>query len=299
MLSEEILINWDISYEGIKQVYRSAWLIGDKYILKTGNKINQLKKNLSLIEALTDQGIPVAKVVKTVNGLDYVIENNEYYFISEKINGEHITDIYDGNHKDLSFMIGKVIANLHIAFRECQNKIPCYDNDFYCEIVGWVSQTFQEKNITLVSPEILNNCISELKELYPKLPRQLIHRDIHMENLLFENNILTGYIDFDLSQINARIFDLCYMTLSFLIDNVNNEDKSLKWFEILHYIVNGYNSIIPLTVDEKNAIPIMMIAIEMLFVAYFTNQNDKVCADGSATMLIWLWKNRDKVISAI
>jgi Ser/Thr protein kinase RdoA (MazF antagonist) len=299
MISEEILINWDISNEGIKKVYRSAWLIGDKYILKTGNKINQLKNNLTLIEALNDQGIPVAKVIKTVNGLDYVIDNNEYYFLSEKINGEHITDIYDGNHKDLSLMIGKVIANLHMAFRECQNKIPCYDNDFYCEIVGWVSQTFQEKNITLVSQEILNNCISELKELYPKLPRQLIHRDIHMENLLFENNILTGYIDFDLSQINARIFDLCYMTLSFLIDNVNNEEKSLKWFEILHYIVKGYNSIIPLTADEQNAIPIMMIAIEMLFVAYFTNQNDEVCADGSAIMLIWLWENRDKVISAI
>ena len=106
-------------------------------------------------------------------------------------------------------MIGKVIARLHNAFRICQDKISVYDNNFYKEIDGWVSQTFRDKNITSVPTEILEECVSKLKNIYPKLPRQLIHRDTHMENMLFENNILTGYIDFDLSQINARIFDLC------------------------------------------------------------------------------------------
>ena len=48
--------------------------------------------------------------------------------------------------------------------------------------------------------------------------------------------------------------------------------------------------------NEKKAIPIMMVAIEMLFVAYFTNLNDKDCADGAAEMLIWLWENKGRII---
>jgi hypothetical protein len=40
--------------------------------------------------------------------------------------------------------------------------------------------------------------------------------------LLVEDNVLTGCIDFDLSQINARIFDVCYMTSGFLIDNIDD-----------------------------------------------------------------------------
>lgn len=291
----EILINWDISNEKIKQIHASAWQVGDRYILKTGNNFSWLNNNISIIKALAEENMPVATITKTKDGLEYIIEDNNYFFLSKKIHGEHIKDIYTDSYKDLSYMIGEVIGRLHIAFQKCQEEIPCFDNNFYDEIVGWVSQTFRDKNITTVSADILEGCISQLGVIYPKLPRQLIHRDIHLENMLFQNHVLTGYIDFDLSQINARIFDLCYMSLSFLIGNVNDKNKTEKWLEILHNIVEGYNSIIPLTPDEKIAIPTMMVAIEMLFVAYFANKNEKEYANGSAEMLVWLWENKEKI----
>lgn len=114
--------------------------------------------------------------------------------------------------------------------------------------------------------------------------------------MLFENNLLTGYIDFDLSQINARIFDLCYMSLNFLIGNTDDPLKTSKWFEITNNIIKGYNSITPLSTNEKEAIPVMMISIEMLFVAYFANNNDIECTNGAAKMLLWLWKNKGKIV---
>ncbi len=292
----KILINWGISNETVKQIYSSAWQIGDKYVLKTGNNHDSLNSNLTIIKNLSEQNIPVAEVIKTVEGLDYVIEDNTYFFLSGKISGEHITDIYNGNYNELAYLIGEVIGRLHIAFRTCQERISCYDNNFYDEITGWVSQTIKDNNITYVPKDILNECISELRSIYPKLPRQLIHRDLHLGNMLFQNNILTGYIDFDLSQINARVFDLCYMSLSFLIDNIDKKDKTTKWFEVLNNIVKGYNSVIPLTYDEKKAIPVMMIAIEMLFVAYFTNKNESEYANGAAKALMWLWENKESII---
>ncbi|WP_297417961.1 phosphotransferase [Clostridium sp.] len=294
--NNEILINWNVSNEPIKQVYCSAWQIGNKYILKSGENLNWLKNNLSVIRALSEYNIPVATIVKTIDGLDYVLKDNTYYFLSEKIRGDHISDIYTDNYRTISYLIGQVIGRLHISFRECQEKIDCKDNNFYDEMIGWVSQTLRNKEVNTVPKDILSECISQLKDIYPKLPRQLIHRDIHLNNMMFEENILTGYIDFDLSQIDARIFDLCYMVLSFLIDNINNNDKTKKWVDIVDNVVKGYSSIIQLTVDEKKAMPIMMIAIEVLFVAYFTNENNKVCADGASEMLLWLWANKERIV---
>jgi Ser/Thr protein kinase RdoA (MazF antagonist) len=292
---KKALLNWNISYENIRQIYKSAWQIGEKYILKTGNNLHLLNSNLAIINNLHEQNIPVAEIVKTVNGLDYVVIDNTYFFLSKKISGEHITDIYAGDYNELSYLIGEIIGKLHMAFRICQERISCHDNNFYNEITGWISQTIKDKNIISVPTEILDECVSEMKYLYPKLPRQLIHRDIHLGNMLFQNNTLTGYIDFDLSQINARIFDLCYMALGFLIDNIEDENKTAKWFLILQKLVKGYCSIIPLTCDEKQAMPTMMIAIEMLFIAFFTNNNDKKGADDAKKMLIWLWENKDRI----
>ncbi len=291
----EVLKSWNLENEPIKQIYSSAWQIGDKYVLKTGKKVEELHKNLLLINALSEQNVPVATVVKTVDGLDYIVEDEAYYFVSKRIDGEHITDIYNGEYFKTAHLIGQVIGELHIAFKACQEKISCYNNNFYEEITGWVSKVFYDKKVTLIPENILEQCVAQLKYIYPKLPRQLIHRDIHPGNMLFQNNTLTGYIDFDLSQIDVRVFDLCYMALSFLIDNTDNEDRTTKWFEILNNIVSGYSSVTPLSSDEIEAIPIMMVAIEMLFVAYFTNINNPEAAEGSAKMLLWLWENKEKI----
>lgn len=291
----KILDNWGISNKSMKQIYSSAWDIGGKYILKTGTNFEWLKSNLSLIKVLEDYDIPVATIIKTIDGADYITLDNSYYFLSKKIRGEHINYIYSEDYKELSLLIGQAISRLHSEFEKVQEIIPCRDNNFYNEITGWVLNTIKEKAVNSIPQNIINECILELEVIYPKLPRQLIHRDIHLNNMLFENMVLTGYIDFDLSQIDARIFDLCYMALGLLIDNIKDDDKTIKWFEILKNMVDGYNKNIPLTMEEKKAIPIIMMAIETLFVAYFTNENNKVCADGAAEMLIWLWENKEKI----
>jgi hypothetical protein len=43
----------------------------------------------------------------------------------------------------------------------------------------------------------------------------------------------------------------------------------------------------------------MMVAIEMLFVAYFTNNNNEDGANGAIQMLIWIWENKGEIIMKI
>lgn len=230
----KILNNWGISNESVKQIHSSAWDIGGKHILKTGTNFAWLNCNLSLIKVLAAHDIPVASIIKTIDGADYITKDNSYYFLSKKIRGEHIDDIYGDDYKEMSLLIGKVISELHIGFQKCQKILSCRDNNFYDEITGWVINTIKDKEVNSIPQNILNECISELEVIYPKLPRQLIHRDIHLNNMLFENKVLTGYIDFDLSQIDARIFDLCYMAVGFLIDfnDILNILMSILWRSI-------------------------------------------------------------------
>jgi len=47
--------------------------------------------------------------------------------------------------------------------------------------------------------------IENFGALYGKLPKQLIHRDPNPSNILFEGDEVSGFIDFDLSEINIRL----------------------------------------------------------------------------------------------
>lgn len=295
MTLNNILENWNLSRQPVRQIYKSCWQVGDSYILKTGTDLQQLERNLNMILLLSEQKLPVATVLPARSGKAYIIEKNSYYFVSRKLNGEHITDIYAGDYEETAYLLGTVTAGLHAAFRECQEKLPCYSNNFYEEMNGWVRQTLQNNNRDNGTIQILEECSNLLSELYPQLPRQLIHRDLHLGNLLLEGSRLTGYIDFDLSQINARIFDLCYLSLSFLVGRTEDRAAAEKWFVILRKLIEGYQTKFLLTEVEKAAIPVMMAAIELLFVAYFLKENQVKLAEGSEKLLLWIWEHREEL----
>ncbi len=119
-----------------------------------------------------------------------------------------------------------------------------------------------------------------------------------MGNLLFCEGILTGYIDFDLSQVNARCFDLAYFTLGWLINHFNTQEEGAQWLKLLAAAVSGYHGKLPLTEAEKQAMIWMMLNIELLFVSYFTQKEMTEAAENAAAMVIWLW-NHQKEINAV
>lgn len=81
-----------------------------------------------------------------------------------------------------------------------------------------------------------DDIVQNLEKVYNKLPVQLIHRDVHLDNFLFAKGKFAGYIDFDLSQRNIRIFDLCYFMLGLLSEEEILDITEEQWFEILKTI---------------------------------------------------------------
>lgn len=116
--------------------------------------------------------------------------------------------------------------------------------------------------------------MESLENAYERLPKQLIHRDVHFGNFLFSEGNLSGYIDFDLSQRNIRIFDICYFLTGLLAEEVENPFTKKEWTENVRAVIEGYESLTRLSAEEKAAIPCVMECIEILFAAYFIGMED-------------------------
>lgn len=80
--------------------------------------------------------------------------------------------------------------------------------------------------------------------------------------------------DFDLSQRNIRIFDICYFLTGLLTEEVEEAFTKKEWTESAETVIEGYESITPLSTEEKAAIPCVMECIEILFAAYFIGMED-------------------------
>ncbi len=289
-----ILRQFGVECLSSEQIYKTAWRINDTHILKVGEDAGQLKRHMLVTEQLRRFELPVAQIVPTLSGEAFLTEGECHYLLSKILPGKHIGNIFEQDHIAIAQKSGEVIARLHLALSSAQPFIECWDNNLLDEMQGWIKDVFEADHYSLVTKDAFDASASALAAVYHLLPRQLIHRDMHFGNFLFEDGEVTGYIDFDLSQINCRVFDLCYFASGLLVDAYQDTGKSEKWFDILKGILAGYERINCLTPEEKCSIPCIIECIELLFTAFYTN-NNRALAENAANMHKWTKQNKAKI----
>lgn len=294
---QQIINEWDIEKKKVKQIYDSAWQIGEDFVLKTYKDVNMLQRNIKILTILEDMEIPVGGIVLTKNKKTYANDNEYYYILTNKLSGSNITDIH--KNTAIASEMGRVLARLHKAFKECETQDVFWDNSLLKEMKGWIKSDFLKNNWKYVDESRFGNLVDRLEKLYDKLPIQLIHRDVHLGNFLFENGKFSGYIDFDLSQRNIRIFDLCYFMLGLLSEEEVLDISEEQWFDILKYFFAGYEQEDELLPEEKQAVPYVMEAIELLFVAWFMGQNDTKCAEDAMRIYNFVERNTERILKVI
>ena len=200
----DVLKYWNLCDEKITPidtVHKSAWDIGDKFILKRISDNDALLRNIHLINSLYSHNIPVAVYIKTVNG--QWISDDGMYCLMKKLSGEHI-DFYA--QPDMIKELGRELAKLHMTLKTIESQVECNDNNYIDE---W--QNYIKAGLVNIPDEIIYFIETRFFELYKNLPRQLIHRDVHSQNMLLENGKLSGWLDFDISCRNIKMFDLAYL----------------------------------------------------------------------------------------
>lgn len=293
----KILTEWGLQDNEIKQIYDTTWQVGENYVLKVYSDLDMMERNIKILQTLDAMNIPVGQIVPTNEKKQYVSEEDAFYFLSKKLPGSNIVQI--GNDKNIALLMGEIIADLHIAFKKCEDGEVFWNNSLLDEMNGWVKENFQKNNWKYISKENYEKILSELTAIYHKLPVQLIHRDVHFGNFLFEKGKFSGYIDFDLSQRNIRIFDICYFLLGMLSEKEKLEITADIWFELVRDVFTGYEKKLQLSEEEKKAVPYVMECIELLFVSYFEDQKDVRCAEDAYKIFEFVWKQEEKIWKSI
>ena len=293
----KIVEHWDISSKKITQIYDSAWQIGEEYILKVYDNADMLERNVKVITILDDMQIPVGSIVCTREKEGFAQDEQYYYVLTKRLQGSNIVSMR--NYRDIARKMGQIIADLHIAFQICEQQEAFEENSLLVEMKGWVRSSLADSGWKYIAADTYDATVTQLEKQYASLPVQLIHRDVHFGNFLFREGKFSGYIDFDLSQRNIRIFDLCYFMLGLLSEKDKLDIDTEAWYDVLKNVFLGYEQKIKLSEEEKAAVPYVMESIELLFVAWFSTQEDSKCAESAMAIYEFVEKNTQKILNMI
>ncbi|SFN94075.1 CD3324 family protein [Proteiniclasticum ruminis] len=290
---QDVLKEWNLDEVPVA-MHHTTWGIGEQYVLKEYTERSTLKRNLTFLRVLKEQNLPVPEVVQTRKGSWYVETAEAMYLLTGRLRGRSLVNS-EMLEKPFFVEFGRILGKLHRAFEICDHAMSFWQNSLLEEMSGWIQEGVEKFNPSYVNKEEFQKVLTRLEELYSKLPKQLIHRDVHLGNFLFYEGEFSGYIDFDLSQSNIRIFDLCYFMLGLLIKEDSHFLEEKKWFEILPQVINGYNEVNPLLKDERDAVVVVMKSIEYLFIVYFLSVEDEKRAQDAGNVLHFLERNTDRI----
>jgi len=259
---DEILMNWNITglpVTPLSDAHKSTWDIGGMYVLKQNENTDELLRNIALSQLLSNEGISVATCIPTKDGALTTADGQ--YCLMKKLNGCYI-DLYE--HPHLAHGLGRELADLHIAFLRVEHKVRCKDNDLFAE---WHS-IFKRDVADMVSDGLYKRIYAFLSKDYKELPYQLVHRDMHIRNFLYDNDKLSGWFDFDCHLRDVRIFDLA----SLLYYQEHDIAKADAYLHVMKSILDGYNETNPFVDGERKWIPFMVVIMEIVFLSLFPQE---------------------------
>ena len=290
-----ILENWNLSHETVTDIYyegtgnqnENACYVGEAYVLKHTANPGKLKKHMEVSRALESIGLLAAVPVLTADGREYVQEGEVHFYLTRRLPGTQMASHRFGEG-DGRF-VGEIIGQLHLALATVEECVS--EADLLATVRDWALPRAGEA--MGLSREFCGEFLRTFAELYPALPRQIIHRDPNPGNIICADD-RWGFIDFDLAECNARIYDPCYAATAVLSETFGQNND--RWLEIYRQIINGYDSVAHLTEAERKAIPCIILANQFVCVAWFAEQDRYAeLFEVNKKMTAWLIENLEEL----
>ena len=267
----QILKHWNLEGESITDVYYegtgnkndNACYVGEEYVLKFTANLGKLKKHLEVSKALESIGLLSAVPVLTTDGAEYIQDGEVYFHLTRRLPGEQMVSHRFGAG-DGRF-VGEIIGQLHLALSKIEDCVS--EADLFATVRDWALP--KAKVALNLSDAFCREYLDTFANLYPNLPRQIIHRDPNPGNIICSHD-QWGFIDFELAERNARIYDPCYAATAVLSETFERSND--RWLEIYRDIIRGYDSVAKLTQAEREAIPYIILANQFVCVSWFAEQ---------------------------
>lgn len=295
--ASELLKHWnfenepitDIYYEGNGEKSDSAVYVGEDFVLKYAVNLGKVKNEIALCRAIESAGILASSPVMTTDGRDYVQDGELFFYMTRRISGTQMAsgNFYEGDFSAKARFVGEIIGQLHRIL--CKAETAVNDVNLYETVKNWALP--KAKDILALPEEFCRQYLDAFGELYHKLPRQIIHRNPNPATIILSQD-KWGFIDFELSEKNLRIYDPCYAATAILSETFDENDSAKlgKWLEIYRNILWGYDSVVTLIDEERKAIPYVIMANQLVCTAYFSEQ-DKYAEvfEVNQRMTLWLF----------
>lgn len=255
------------------QPRQDAWFVGDDYMLKHSGYA-RISRAARLGMALDAQGFPAMRPVATAQG-DLFTPGVEPFLLMNRLHGRCLdAEAYLASDGRLPFCAGQALAKLHQALLQVESDIPADECSPTAMLAEWAFPEACRQAVQWKMPVTeaeLSEVVEALAALEPRLPTQLIHRDPNPSNLIFDGETITGFADFDLSERNVRLWDVCYMATGILSESKQADDP--RWLNVLHSILQGYHHQSPLTPEERRAVWPMLCGIALICIAAFAHND--------------------------
>ena len=261
----------DIYYEGSGQRSDNAFYAGEAYILKFTVNLEKMKNEIALSRAMESAGLMASTPIMTADGREYVQDGELFFYVTRRVSGTPMVsyNFYEGDYAAKARFVGEIIGQLHLILSRAE--ILVNDVNLYEDVKNWALP--KAKEILSIPEPFCREYLEKFGELYNNLPKQIIHRNPHPSTIIVSQD-KWGFIDFELSERNLRIYDPCYAATAVLCETYDEKDqeKLCRWVDIYRNIIWGYDSVVKLTNEEKKAIPYVVMANQTVCVAWFSEQ---------------------------
>lgn len=284
----------DIYYDGTGERNAHALYIGERYVLKFTEDREKLESNIRLACALDDAGLCAALPIPTEDGKPYYTDGGICFCLTRRLPGRQAvtSDFYAEEGGSAARFIGEIIGQLHKTLSKLE--LPVFEADL---LEAFRHALPKAQNVLHTDTAFCSALSSQLEELCRALPRQIIHRDPNPGNIISDGNSW-GFIDFELSERNIRIFDPCYAATAILSESFSDTDptQNEKWLTVYRRIFAGYDDTVRLTAEERKAAPYVLLANQIICVAWFSEQEKyREQFEANRKMTLWLIEKFDEL----
>ena len=246
-----------ISFKGIKQgIENTNYLIRskkEKFILTIFEK-RVAKKEIPFFMKLMDQlnGLKIncPKPLKNKKG-NYLFKlKNKTACIVSFLNGKDKKTLNTKNCYD----IGRLIAEMHSSTKKMnlhrknsmgiKNLNPLFN-----------SIKFKSKKFTNLEKFLKINFLDIKKKWPKKLPSGIIHGDLFIDNIFFNNNRVSGIIDFYFAANDYFMYEIAICVNALCFDKSRNQFILNK--RKVKNLIRGYESIKKISYKEKKSLNIL------------------------------------------
>lgn len=203
--------------------------------------LDGLRNERVIQQQLTAAGILTPTMISDAEGAYVYKDQDVLVTISEKLDGTHPKD----KNPEIARSSGVLLAKFHQAVLTLDH-----------ESQGWLNKDralSDSKKLSETSPltTVIRQTLHDNLEIFDVgLPSGIIHGDVYVDNLLFDGNTATTILDFGESERNLFLVDVVRTICS----SVGIKDGRIDP-ELMKSLIEGYESIRPLTNQEKEYIP--------------------------------------------